>query len=130
MGKTIQKIDFTVPIRTVSEMNSRDHWTVRQKRKKAQQEEMLVALYNNLKSHRITQPIAITLTRMGPRRLDGDNLQSSLKFCRDAIAWKIGIDDGNEKAALWFYSQTMAKTFGVRVQIESMDTSRANTSPE
>ena len=46
----------------------------------------------------------ILLTRIAPRRLDSDNLQSALKHVRDAVATWLGIDDGSDRLT-WEYSQ-------------------------
>lgn len=109
-------------------MNARDHWAKRQKRKNAQQGEVLAEFYNALRGRKVEMPCIITLTRIGPRKLDGDNLQSSLKFCRDAIAWKFGVDDADGVAITWNYAQATGK-YAVRVQIESLSHAHKETSP-
>lgn len=125
MSKTIRELDFRVPIRTVSEMNCRDHWRVRLKRKQDQQLEMITVLHNNLRGRIVELPCAVTLTRIGPRKLDGDNLQSSLKFCRDAIAKKLGVDDGSPEIN-WQYAQmpTGSRDYAVKVEISSRTNSQ------
>lgn len=59
--------------------------------------------------------ITVRLTRVGPRRLDDDNCQSSLKHVRDAIADVFGIDDG-EPCWSWNYGQDKGD-YAVRVTI-------------
>ncbi|HEY1088569.1 MAG TPA: hypothetical protein VGE37_12775 [Archangium sp.] len=40
-----------------------------------------------------TAPLVVRIVRVAPNRLDGDNLEASLKRVRDGIAKTIGIDD-------------------------------------
>lgn len=47
----------------------------------------------------------VSLSRWSPGRLDGDNLQASLKYVRDGIAYALGVDDGDESRIEWSYSQ-------------------------
>lgn len=63
-------------------------------------------------------PLEITLVRIAPRELDGDNLQSGFKATRDGIADWLGIDD-RDPAVTWKYAQEARapKTYGVRVEI-------------
>ncbi len=62
-------------------------------------------------------PIIITITRVGPRRLDDDNLASACKYVRDAIAADVGVDDGSPLYT-WQYRQHIGK-YGVDVEIKS-----------
>jgi hypothetical protein len=41
-------------------------------------------------------PVVVTMTRVGPRALDDDNLKSSMKYVRDTIAKFYGVDDASE----------------------------------
>lgn len=51
-------------------------------------------------------PRVVTLTRIAPRWLDGDNLQAALKACRDAVADWLGVDDAEHRSAVtWRYEQ-------------------------
>lgn len=128
MSKTITAIDFLVPIRTLSEANLREHWTDKLKRKKAQQEEVSAAMQNNLRGRRIEFPCHVTLTRIGSRRLDADNLAGSFKHVQDAIAFKLKADDGDAAKVTWEYAQMPigSRDYAVKVSI----TSRAQISPE
>lgn len=40
-----------------------------------------------------TRPLVVRIVRVAPNRLDGDNLEASLKRVRDGVAKAIGIDD-------------------------------------
>lgn len=51
-----------------------------------------------------TFPIEVTLTRVGVRKLDSDNLASAFKHVRDGIAEYVGVDDGDERWT-WNYAQ-------------------------
>ena len=62
-------------------------------------------------------PYKITITRRGKRKLDSDNLAASAKFVRDGIADALGIDDGDEDIALWYYRQERGE-YMVEIEIE------------
>ena len=62
-------------------------------------------------------PYVVTLTRVGPRRIDSDNAVSAFKHVRDEIAARIGINDGDTRIA-WLYRQERGP-FSVRVRVES-----------
>lgn len=48
--------------------------------------------------------LLITLIRVGKAKLDDDNLASSFKGLRDAVAKSIGVDDANPRLK-WIYGQ-------------------------
>ena len=94
-----------VPIRTVSEANQREHWTDRNRRKKSQQEATLLALHGSslgrmMRVAAVGEGVDVHLTRYASRALDSDNLVGSMKHVRDAIAYWLGIDDGEPAGAL------------------------------
>lgn len=60
-------------------------------------------------------PLVIVITRIGPRRLDDDNLQSACKYVRDEIARKVGVDDGSDQYT-WQYDQRVGD-YGVEVEM-------------
>ena len=109
-------ITILLPIKTVSEANVREHWAIRSKR--ARQHRHAARL--NVMYHRpfIQLPVTITLTRLGPRKLDSDNLAISFKHIRDGIADAIGVDDGDDKY-LWKYEQEQATQYGLRIEIRN-----------
>ena len=121
MSKRIQKLDFMAPIRTVSEMNQREHWAVRMRRKTDQQLEMRAVMHNVLGGRKIQLPCSVRLTRIGPKALDKDNLAGSFKHVQDAIAKKLGVDDGSSQVT-WEYDQMPigVRNYGVKVEIESI----------
>jgi hypothetical protein len=100
-----------LPIKTVSTMNVREHWAVRAKRAKTQREATQWACKS---LERVEPPLIITLTRIGTRKLDSDNLAASFKAIRDGVADWLGIDDGDERLT-WNYAQEKGK-YGVRIE--------------
>jgi hypothetical protein len=94
--------DLTFPIKTVSEANRREHWTVKNKRKIAQQTEFR-ALWRTQK-RKVTLPAIVTFTRYSCKVLDDDNLRGAFKGIRDALAREIKIDDGSDQVK-WRYEQ-------------------------
>lgn len=77
-------IEFTLPIKTISEANSSEHWTKKHKRHK--QQKFIVRSFLNTLKPNITLPCHITLTRIAPRSLDAaDNLPASFKWILDTI---------------------------------------------
>jgi hypothetical protein len=101
----MKQIDFQTPIRTVSEANMREHYMAKHRRKKEQQFMMMLALQNNLIGRKIQFPCVVKLTRIGPRKLDSDNLAGSLKHVQDIVAKTLGVDDGDEEKIRWEYKQ-------------------------
>lgn len=92
-----------LPIKTISEANSRDHWTKRRQRFRAQAWELYWA-WHSAKPEIPPPPLIVTLTRVGPRTLDSDNLAGSFKGIRDQLARLIGVDDGDSRIE-WRYQQ-------------------------
>ena|SRR5580692_5222633 len=77
-------IEWTLPIKLVSEANRKDHWTAKNRRAKIIKNAIKAKW---LKEHAIVAlPCTITLTRVSPRHLDSDNLQMACKSARDQIA--------------------------------------------
>jgi hypothetical protein len=111
---------FTVPIRTVSEMNVRGSWRLRDNRGRSQKRTMELALNANMPPRKyVTLPCVVKLTRISAGTLDDDNLRSALKACRDAIARWLGVDDGKTELVRYQYEQEKCapKTYAVRVTV-------------
>lgn len=108
-----------LPIKTVSEANSHEHWRVRYARSQVQK-----AMVQELIDYdEELSDVEITLTRCSRRSLDSDNLPTSLKYIRDAIADKLipGLAPGradNDPRLTWVYKQRKSIDPGVLVQIE------------
>lgn len=108
---------MTLPIRTVSEANSHEHWRMRQKRAKSQRNECHLKAKARMARFPPQPPLQVHLTRIGVRKLDSDNLQGALKHVRDGIADALGIDDGRDDLVTWTYSQELGKEYAVRIEV-------------
>lgn len=106
-----------VPIKTGRGLNDREHWRARYRRVNCEKQAVGWKLSGSRKPN---LPCGITLTRVAPSNgLDGDNLQGSLKACRDAVAAWLGVDDA-DKRVTWIYFQRRGK--GYSVEIEATET--------
>lgn len=61
--------------------------------------------------------LLVTLTRVGPRRVDPDNLGNAFKAVQDGVAMAFGIDDGDETAVEWRYVRAIGP-YEVRCRVE------------
>lgn len=108
----------TIHVRTVSEANLRTHWAVRHRRARDQRKCAWASM------RRFGQapepPLVVTMTRLGGRKLDDDNLRGALKAVRDGIADWLGIDDGSDLVT-WAYGQEPGgrSATGVRVEVKA-----------
>lgn len=101
-----------VPIRLPSLANARLSWRRVATLKKKQREAVATCLIGVAVP---VPPLTITITRVGPKHMDDDNLASACKYVRDAIAAKIGVDDGSPLYT-WLYQQRIGQ-YGVDVEI-------------
>jgi hypothetical protein len=101
-------------IRLGGSLNVREHWRARTRRVKL--ERSLAALCCRSLSKPTQWPVTVKLTRLGPRKLDSDNVQGALKATRDGVADWLGVDDGDESKVLWEYGQEKG-AYGVRVEV-------------
>lgn len=110
-------VHVSLPLKTRSLLNLREHWAARARRTKAHRAATILAL----RSSRVELPkaddqlIVATLVRYG-RRLDDDNLRGALKAVRDGVAEWAGIDDGSPRWR-WEYGQDKAGKLGERVEV-------------
>ena len=116
-------LPICIPLKTVSEGNAsqREHWSVKHRRHKAQSTETTLALrcaWGPMVGT-WTTPCTITLTRIAPRVLDGDNLQGALKYVRDAVARWLKLDDADQ-LLIWAYAQRPGgvRTYAVIIHLE------------
>lgn len=105
-----------------SEANLRCHWSVRYRRFRAQKAQVKLSWPRRLS---VKFPIVVTLVRIGPRRLDSDNLAGAGKGCRDQIAELLGVDDGDESKVRWAYEQEKGP-YGLRIEIHELGESVKN----
>jgi crossover junction endodeoxyribonuclease RusA len=93
-----------VPVRTVSELNAREHWARRHKRRAQQRQTVGLVVVGMLAGSK-PLPCVVVLTRLAPSKgLDGDNLVSSMKAIRDGVADALGVDDADPRVT-WQYDQ-------------------------
>ena len=104
-------IMITLPIHTVSEANRRDCWQVKARRAKAHRNAAWALC------PRYPVPCVVTMTRVGPRALDDDNLRSALKSTRDGLADRLGVKD-NDPRVEWRYAQAKGKPAAVIVEFQ------------
>lgn len=117
------RIEIVLPIKIVSELNLREHWTKKHARHKKLHKRIWLAFlpYRGW----IELPCCITLMRVSPRSLDEDNLMGAFKTIRDYIADQIipglamGRADGDPRIT-WIYMQEKSapKTYACKIIIE------------
>lgn len=105
-------MEFRIPIKLPSLLNLRVHWTRVLRMKKSQRNATRLCMHGKAIPK---LPVVVTITRIGPRRLDGDNLAGACKYVRDEIARACGADDGN-RSFRWRYRQRIGP-YGVHVEI-------------
>lgn len=116
-------IEWHLPIKTVSEANSSEHWSKKHKRHKAQKKAIWWAFKRD--GTNCHPPCNVKLTRISSRFLDvGDNLPCSMKYIRDAIAEELtgikiaGRADDDERIT-WEYAQEKGSPQSIKVEIYS-----------
>lgn len=102
-----------LPIKLPSCANMREHWAARAKRTKHFR---LAAGYAVAGEQVPDGPVVVTLTRIGKRTLDDDNLASAFKAIRDGVADGLGIND-NDPSVTWAYAQRVGKVYGIEIEI-------------
>jgi hypothetical protein len=112
-----QPIVVVMALRIQSRANLREHWRKRAARTKA---EKLVTSAHFKGIEKPALPVKVTLTRVSPRFLDGDNLQGGMKAVRDAVAEWLGADDKPGSGITWAYAQCRGepKTYAAQILIE------------
>lgn len=95
-----------------------EHWSKTHRIAKKQRETTHLALKRKLKG--VLPPVIVTLTRIAPRPLDGDNLQGSFKHIRDGVADALRLDDADSRIT-WSYAQERGKPkeYAVMIEIET-----------
>lgn len=103
-----------LPLRIESVANNREHWTKKARRTKRHRNGAELIPARLL----CPPPCTVVLTRIAPRSLDGDNLQSGFKALRDGIADRLGVDDKDPRVE-WRYQQEKGRPreYGARVEI-------------
>lgn len=132
------KIVWELPLKTVSEANRSEHWTVSSKRHRQQQFFVRALFHGHAKP--ILPPCKITLTRVSSRALDeDDNLPMAFKWIKDEISECIFpekrifyVKKGKARAIKgradddprlkWVFAQDKGK-MGIRIEIETLEDS-------
>ena len=121
-------LTVVVPVRLVSEANTGGRMRERIKRKLAVKNavdwHLMLADRDGsaMELDRIEdrrKRFHVTMTRIGPRALDDDNLAYACKAARDRVAKWLGVDDGDTKRVTWSYAQEKGKPreYAVRIEI-------------
>lgn len=94
---------ITIPLRTSSGLNAREHFAVRAKRVRKEREAVAWVL---MSARKPAVPCSVLLTRVAPSSgLDDDNLAGALKGVRDEVARWLGVDDRDRMTVRYRYSQ-------------------------
>lgn len=103
---------YLIPIKTVSALNSREHWRKRAARVKAERAATALIVKP------FWTPCIVRMVRLSPALCDDDNLQGAMKAVRDEVAKICGVDDGPTGPITWHYAQEKCKRgqFGVKVE--------------
>lgn len=117
------RVEFAVPMATVSTLNRREHWAVRARRVKDERELVAWGWLEHVTAYadrrkKVRPPAIVTLTRRAPRELDDDNLRGALKAVRDQIADQLRVNDRSPRVE-WRYAQEKGKPPAVVVLIET-----------
>ena len=105
-------------MKIVSVANMRLHWAVKAKLVRDHRTRTRMSLNAAAQSSGAEMlPVTVVLTRVAPRRVDGDNLQSGFKAVRDGVADWLGVDDGNGLID-WQYVQRSGRPSEYAVEIE------------
>jgi len=116
-------LSVTVPVQLVSEANRRDHWAAKHRRTKDQKDIVLLMLRTARVVDRsaMRPPYVVRITRVSPRPLrDSDNLVSSCKAVRDAVAFYLGVDDADllgRGDVRWVIEQEGGSDNEVRIEV-------------
>lgn len=133
----IDKIIWELPLKTISESNSSEHWTKSSKRHRQQQ--FFIRCLFNKEAQEIPMPCEITLIRISSKFLDAEeNLPMAFKWIKDEIGaclfpekvvtfhkknGKIVKNKGHadsDPRVKWKYAQEKGKIAGIRIEIRSL----------
>lgn len=107
-----------IPMKLPSAGNLHEHWRTRASRVKSQRGAVMLFRRRFLEAIAATmrgKALVCLLTRIGPRKLDSDNLAFAFKAIRDQIAEELGINDGSD-AVEWKYAQAKGPA-SIRIEI-------------
>ena len=115
-------------LRTTTGLNVRERWQARKRRVQHERRAVWTRLWLTFKGcmpgdpsefrSRVGKgPFLVTLTRIGPRLADDDNVVGGLKSVRDEVADWLGTGDSPTSPVRWRYSQAKGP-WGVRIRID------------
>lgn len=114
-------VTVILPIRAISVANAREHVQVKARRNREHRGlARLLVLSRRNRPGFPRPPYVVTLTRVGRKVLDSDNLASACKACRDGVADALGLDDGDVARLRFEYEQRTSKGYEVIVRIEGI----------
>mgnify|MGYP001586779957 CR=1 FL=1 len=121
--ETVVQILFTLPVR-IKSLNAILAYGLRERmhEKRAQRTAALLVTRSHVLASLggLRWPLLVDLVRVGPRRLDDDNLAGALKHIRDGVAAALGVDDGDTARVTWRYGQRQDRqAVGVEVTIRA-----------
>jgi hypothetical protein len=114
-------IEWILPVKTISEANSSEHWTKKRKRHQGQKKWVNFVFMKDKPS--IPQRCHVNLVRISPRFLDtGDNLPMAFKWIKDYVAanlrpGKAAGHADNDELISWGYDQEKGKPQQIKIQI-------------
>jgi len=114
------RVTVEMPVRVVSEQNTRGHWRVGHARA-ASQKQAVTFLLKDAREHVDKKFVQrVTFQRCGGRKLDSDNLVGAFKHVRDAVAVWLGADDGPDGGIAWIVDQNQdtQSAVGIRITFE------------
>jgi hypothetical protein len=113
-----EMIVVLIPIKLVSVANMREHWAKKAGRTKQHRTRAWAEL-RAVKAGPTPGDVKVTITRIAPRMLDGDNMASACKATRDGIADWLGVPD-NHPSITWAYEQRRGglKEYAVEIAVE------------
>ncbi len=116
-------ITIEIDLRIVSPANQRCHWSDKAKRTRSERIHVHYEWRNMLATRHWVNPklpCVVTLTRIGPRKFDTDNLARGFKAVRDQVATELKIDDGSDLVT-WVYEQRKGGRREYKVIIEVVE---------
>lgn len=115
--------EVKLPIKTISESNTRQHWTKESKRHKQQKLSLWAELHNRMPF--IDLPCTVKFTRIAPRNLDAhENLPMSMKWLVDQMAEYLipgkaagRADDSKELKFIYDQEKGNPKEYAVKITV-------------
>lgn len=109
-------VRVVLALRLASEANARGSWHAGAARARLARAQIHTAL-RRAEPGPLPLPVTVRITRVGPRRLDDDNLARACKALRDGVADWLEVDDGDPRIS-WHYAQAVAQHYRVVVTVE------------